>query len=348
MSSYEEGDYDGARRFLKESLALYRQLGNRDRAATQLVRLGIMWCAAGDPAAASPFFEEALAIWQEAGYENGIAGALNGLGEVALAVGKTAKAAPLFAGALQRYRSEGYREGEAVVSRNLARLAWVTGDAATARTRLTEAMVSWWRAEAAHRVADTFEAFAVLAIGRDQPERAVQLAGAAAAIRDAAGRPLSERRCTALDQQLEPARLALGGAAAAALARGRAMSLDEAIETVVAAVPDALEHPPAGTWPAPMPSSGGEPTARPRSEPGVTPASASRPRGRPPRLAGGLTTREVEVLRLVAAGKTNRAIASDLVISEKTVGHHLGNVFSKLGVSSRAAATVFALRHELA
>jgi DNA-binding NarL/FixJ family response regulator len=63
--------------------------------------------------------------------------------------------------------------------------------------------------------------------------------------------------------------------------------------------------------------------------------------------ADGLTAREVEVLRLVAAGKTNRAVATDLVISEKTVARHLSNIFDKLGVSSRAAATAYAYEHDL-
>jgi DNA-binding CsgD family transcriptional regulator len=70
--------------------------------------------------------------------------------------------------------------------------------------------------------------------------------------------------------------------------------------------------------------------------------------GRPPtRAAGGLTAREVEVLRLVAAGKTNRAIAADLVLSEKTVARHLSNIYAKLGLSTRAAATAYAYEHDL-
>src|SRR6185503_17956248 len=63
---------------------------------------------------------------------------------------------------------------------------------------------------------------------------------------------------------------------------------------------------------------------------------------------GGLTAREVEILILVATGKTNRAIANDLVISEKTVARHLSNIFDKLGVSSRSAVTAFAYEHGLA
>ena len=65
-------------------------------------------------------------------------------------------------------------------------------------------------------------------------------------------------------------------------------------------------------------------------------------------LPAGLTAREVEVLRLVAAGKTNRQIAADLVISEHTVARHLQNLFAKLDVPSRAAATAWAFEHRLA
>jgi DNA-binding NarL/FixJ family response regulator len=67
----------------------------------------------------------------------------------------------------------------------------------------------------------------------------------------------------------------------------------------------------------------------------------------PSRAEGGLTAREVEVLRLVAAGKTNRAIADSLVISEKTVARHVSNIFTKLGLSSRSAATAYAYEHDL-
>jgi DNA-binding NarL/FixJ family response regulator len=62
---------------------------------------------------------------------------------------------------------------------------------------------------------------------------------------------------------------------------------------------------------------------------------------------GGLTAREVQVLALVASGRTNREIARELRLSEKTVARHLSNIFGKLGVSSRAAATAYAYEHEL-
>jgi len=63
--------------------------------------------------------------------------------------------------------------------------------------------------------------------------------------------------------------------------------------------------------------------------------------------SAGLTDRELQVLQLVATGRSNRAIAADLGLSEKTVARHISNIFNKLDVSSRAAATAYAFEHRL-
>jgi HD-GYP domain-containing protein (c-di-GMP phosphodiesterase class II)/DNA-binding CsgD family transcriptional regulator len=62
---------------------------------------------------------------------------------------------------------------------------------------------------------------------------------------------------------------------------------------------------------------------------------------------GGLTDREVEVLRLLAAGRTNRQMGEDLFISPKTVGRHVENIYARIGVSTRAGAAVYAMEHRL-
>ena len=64
-------------------------------------------------------------------------------------------------------------------------------------------------------------------------------------------------------------------------------------------------------------------------------------------LPQGLTQRELEVLRLLARGKTNRIIAQELVVSEKTVASHVSHIFTKLDVTSRSAATAYAYDHNL-
>jgi DNA-binding NarL/FixJ family response regulator len=70
-------------------------------------------------------------------------------------------------------------------------------------------------------------------------------------------------------------------------------------------------------------------------------------RNAPRPAPGGLTARELEVLALVARGRTNRAVAAELVISEKTVATHVSSILSKLGLPSRSAATAYAYEHHL-
>jgi len=74
---------------------------------------------------------------------------------------------------------------------------------------------------------------------------------------------------------------------------------------------------------------------------------ASLTRQAAPQPTGGLTARELEVLRLVAAGHTNRVTGEKLSISEKTVARHVANIFTKLDLTSRAAATAYAYKHGL-
>ncbi|HEX2183992.1 MAG TPA: helix-turn-helix transcriptional regulator, partial [Chloroflexota bacterium] len=74
---------------------------------------------------------------------------------------------------------------------------------------------------------------------------------------------------------------------------------------------------------------------------------SSTPEG-PPKGLDDLSQRERDVLRLVAAGKSNREIAAELVLSERTVAHHLTSIYNKLGVASRTAAAALALRAGLA
>jgi DNA-binding NarL/FixJ family response regulator len=121
-----------------------------------------------------------------------------------------------------------------------------------------------------------------------------------------------------MEQRLAAVRLALGERASAdARAEGQALSWEAAVAEALAVCEAA-----AGA------ALGGGGAAEP--------------------LPGGLSQREAQVLRLVADGKTNREIADELALSHKTVKRHLDNIFDKLGVSSRAAATAFALRAGIA
>jgi DNA-binding NarL/FixJ family response regulator len=72
-----------------------------------------------------------------------------------------------------------------------------------------------------------------------------------------------------------------------------------------------------------------------------------KPPGRPPAYPDELTAREVEVLRLLAQGWTDTQIAAQLVISPRTVNNHLTAIYRKIGVSSRSAATRYAMEQQL-
>jgi DNA-binding NarL/FixJ family response regulator len=77
-------------------------------------------------------------------------------------------------------------------------------------------------------------------------------------------------------------------------------------------------------------------------------ALRARRSGQPRERRGGLSAREEDVVRLLATGMTNREIAATLALSDRTVAHHVERVFTKLKVSSRAAATAYAVRNGLA
>jgi len=74
-------------------------------------------------------------------------------------------------------------------------------------------------------------------------------------------------------------------------------------------------------------------------------AAAGHRRGSRPALPAGLTAREAEVLRLLALGMTTRQVADELVISPKTADHHVQHIYTKIGVSTRGAAALFAIEH---
>jgi DNA-binding NarL/FixJ family response regulator len=167
------------------------------------------------------------------------------------------------------------------------------------------------------------EALATVAAGRGQgaagARRATRLLGAAAAARQRIGAPLPPVDRPGHEATMQAARAALGERAfAAAWAMGQALGLEEAVAEALAE-----------DWPMAAATAPSSETARPPARDDLTP-------------------REVEVLRLLAQGATDRAIASQLSISVKTVHKHVASVLGKTGSPNRAAAAVFAARSGLA
>jgi ATP/maltotriose-dependent transcriptional regulator MalT len=147
-----------------------------------------------------------------------------------------------------------------------------------------------------------------LALGRGKPELAARLLGAASKLTEVGGFIPSEGADPT--RTLATARARLGEAAFERhWAAGRTLSRDQAIEEALAE----------------------DPHARP------TPA------GQP----SGLTARELEVLRLVATGRSNQEIGNELVLSVRTVERHITNLYAKIGARGRAEATAYAFQHGL-
>ena len=240
----------------------------------------------------------------------GVAQARYGLGTLARTRGDHAAALRHFGTALALYRAIDARPE---IARCLAGVGWVAlaqGDLELARSSLTESMQLSVATGQRLPIARGLEALGVLALAEGDPARAVRLEGAALALREAAGgaAPASAR----IGAMFGAARQRLGASAAAALlAEGHAMSRYDASRYGTRA----------GTV-APPPDA--ERAAGPRPAPAAAAAPAV------------LTAREYEIAALIGRGLSNRAIADELVISPATVARHVANIFTKLGLRSRA------------
>ena len=163
-----------------------------------------------------------------------------------------------------------------------------------------------------------------VATAQGEPVRAAQLWGAADALRSAVGVHISPVEQANYERSVTAARVRLGEKAfASAWAEGHTMTPEQVFIT--------LER---ITMPVESIPTVPQPTALIKSP-------------LPPTYPDDLTTREVEVLQLLATGLTSAQIAKKLIISLLTVNTHVRSIYSKLGVTSRAAATRYAIEHKL-
>jgi predicted ATPase/DNA-binding CsgD family transcriptional regulator len=282
-------------------------------------------------------YESALAVLRD---NNGwgVAQALYGFGTLARMRRDYAAALRHFGDALALYRAIDARPEIARCLAGVGRVALSQGDLELARSSLTESMrLSVATGQRLH-VARGLEALGVLALGQGDPARAVRLEGAAMALREAVGevsRPLASPPAGAM---FEAAREQLGAPVAASLlAEGAAMGRGDAIRYAAGAAGSA----PAGGAPdRAAPGGAADDAALGGAADGTAPGGAHGPAGQLPRPPGGgpsvLTAREHEIATLAARGRSNKAIADELVISPLTVARHVANIFTKLGFSSRA------------
>jgi predicted ATPase/DNA-binding CsgD family transcriptional regulator len=317
----EQGDTTAGRRLIEEGLAIYRNLGNQAGVWRTLNMLAQVSLEQGDTAVARALGEQSLAIAQELGDNIGSANPLNTLGEIARFQGDFARARSYYEQclALGHTLNDTY-----LIARTAANLGYVTlnqGDADRAAALFQEGLIPAWQAERRGFMILSLVGLAGVACARQQLERATRLLGAATALLDATHATLDTTDRRDYDRIMVKVRDQLDEASfAAAWAEGRAMPIKQAIAY-------ALDQPRV-------------------LEAAQTPASAA---PLPPSLAYpvGLTKREVEVLRLIAQGLSDVQIAERLIISAHTVHAHLRAIYGKLDVTSRAAATRFAVEHHL-
>jgi predicted ATPase/DNA-binding CsgD family transcriptional regulator len=305
-----QGAYARALALYEESLALFKELGNKRGIALSLLHWAeVLFNVQGDQAKIRTLLEEGLALCREVGDKDGIAASFSFSGKVALSQGDAFTARSQLEKSLALYREMGDRQRIAQSLSALAKVVAVQGDYTSARDLYEESLVLA-RVGQKLNIASGLEGLASVVAFQGEPAWAARLWGAAAALRDSMGAPIAPIERAAYEQAVAAARVDLGEKAfATAWAEGRTLSSEQAL---------------AAQRPSPTP-----PTTSPVTYP------------------GGLTAREVEVLRLVARGLTDTQVAQQLVISRRTVNAHLTSIYGKLQISSRSAATRYALEHHL-
>jgi DNA-binding CsgD family transcriptional regulator len=212
-----------------------------------------------------------------------------------------------------------------LLSRPLDNLGWAAlwgGELGRARIQFGENLVLSKELGDKGTLLMSLEGLACVAGAEGESERAARLFGAAESLQEAVDYRLVPQERAVLEPYRASARSRLGAATwEQALTEGGAMGLDRAIAYALS----------------------GEKPSRHQS-----PESSSSSASPTPEYPAGLSPREVEVLRLVVEGLTNAQAAKELYLSPRTIETHLTSIYQKLGVSSRAAATRFALEHGLA
>ncbi len=323
------GNYPAARAMYEESLAISHSLDDRWGIAQTTIYLGIAIWYQGDPAGAQTLVEEGLALFRLLGTRWDIALALVVLGSILRDQREYAKAAVLAQEALAVMRKLGDRRmvalalllaGEALAGQGEGKAAVIQAIA-----HYKEACQIFGELGDRYNMAGSIVSVAYVT-AQALPDRSVQLLSAHNSLCQSIKLQFPDIERREIELRLAQLRAGLEEAKfTAALAAGQVMTWEEAIqyalETLDLALVEMTKNSEKGTSPVP-------------GRPGIN-------------LPAGLTARELEVLRLVASGLTDAQVAKKLVISYRTANTHMTSIFNKLGVSSRLAATRFALDHHL-
>jgi ATP/maltotriose-dependent transcriptional regulator MalT len=314
----DQGEYSRARELAEQALVILRKVGDKRLITYALLRLGrVHFFSHTDLAHARRLAQEALTISKEVGYKWGMASSLGLLGQLALLMeSDDITAHDLLEEALSIRRELKDRWGIAWGLYSLANVHAFQGNYATARGLYEESLTIVRELDDKEFLASCLERLGEVA-AQGEPAWAARLWGAAEMLRQTIGTPMAPVNRAGYERALATSRQELGEQIFdTAWAQGRAMTPEQALSAQEAVLP------PLEVKQLPVPLA--------RETPPV-----------------GLTTREVEVLRLLAQGLTDAQIAEQLVIARRTVNWYLTSIYSKIGVSSRAAATRYAVEQHL-
>lgn len=309
------GDLDEGMRCYQGSLALFRHLADSWGVAAELGELARLDIRRGNYAEARAKLEESLSSGRLAGDRWNTAHCLRSLGDVAYCLGDMAQAHARYEEAIDHYRSLGDQMRRAACIRSLGHVARRQGDVANARALYLHSLGVASEIGALPTLAWCFSAIAGLCGEYGDPERAATLFGASRTLANLTGAFIPPADKVRYEDDLNAVRSYLGEQRFEELfAAGEALSRENATEEAHMAV-----YVPLGNEP---------------EQPVASPANPA-----------GLNDREMEVLRLVAAGVSNAHVAEQLALSPHTVQAHLYSIFSKIGATSRDEVIGYAGEH---
>ncbi|MFL5587674.1 MAG: tetratricopeptide repeat protein [Ktedonobacteraceae bacterium] len=315
---YYQGEYVRAQALLEESRVLSRAAGDVQHHAFSLALLGLVLLFQGELAQAYARLEESLVVSREVGYKRSIGLTIFYLGMVTHLQGDWARARSLLEESLVFFKEVGAWGRIAEVLASQGRISFSEGDYAAVRVLMEESLKINRELDYKWNIAVCLEELAAVAAAQGEPVRAVWFMSAAQARREAIGMSLPSLAQAMHEFTITSVRTQLGEQAFdAAWSEGRTMTPEQILVSL-------------------------EPLPKPAL---TTPSSASV--APLPPLHAGLTPREMEVLRLLAQGLSSAQIAEQLVIGLVTVNSHVRSTYSKLGVTSRAAVTRYAIEHHL-
>ncbi|HTS12182.1 MAG TPA: protein kinase [Candidatus Limnocylindrales bacterium] len=233
----DRGDLSTARIFFEECLALWREMGDGLAAARVLSNMATVLRMQGNYQRARALYEECLSIFRELGDKSGLAWALNHQGDTAREQGDCAAARDLYEESLAAFRELNDPWGMAATLGDLGNLAREQGDCGTADSLYSESLRLFQELGHKRGIVRLLEAFACSAAAQSEPERALRLAGTAAALRQSIALPPKPAEQASLDKCLEPIRRSLATTGGEAWLEGWVMPIEKAIDYAVTPAP---------------------------------------------------------------------------------------------------------------